>query len=326
MQQFVLELFQGTGLIVLSMDDRRLKRQFARVIKEELMHRTSRNLIEKQQQGLTDLGYKPQTYQRDINLFYLKDGLRGRLTESDGIYEVVDTEISMTLDQILGEVDNFPERFSPNVNLRPLFQEVTLPNLAYVGGGGELAYWLERKLLFDHYKVPFPILVRRNSVIYLDPLTTKQRHKVDIPVDLLCESQDVWIKHWLHTNAEHEISIETEQQQIARVLESIVQKANTIDPTLGNKVEAEGTRILKDVEHIGKKLVRAEKAQNETRVGQVSKLHDKLLPNGNLQERYENFIPHYLRLGPAFLNTLIEQLDPFLRHVLVMEEQSGGSE
>jgi bacillithiol biosynthesis cysteine-adding enzyme BshC len=326
MQRFVIELFRDTGLIVLSMDDRRLKRQFARVIKEELMHQTSRQLIEKHQAALTSLGYKPQTYQRDINLFYLRDGLRGRIVESEGIYGVVDTEISMTLDQILSEVDNHPERFSPNVNLRPLYQEVTLPNLAYVGGGGELAYWLERKTLFDHYKVPLPILVRRNSLIYLDPFVSKQRHKLNIPPEILCESQDAWISHWLHTNAAHEISIDKEQQQIAKIFEAIVEKANTIDPTLGNKFEAERTRIIKDIEHLGKRLVRAEKSQNETRIAQVSKLHDKLMPGGNLQERHENFIPHFLRLGPAFLATLIEQLDPFLKHVLVMEEDSGGTE
>ena len=210
------------------------------------------------------------------------------------------------------------------MNLRPLYQEIILPNLAYVGGGGELAYWLERKLLFDHYKVPLPILVRRNSVLFLDSLAAKQRRKLDIPVEILFDSQDNWVSHWIHMHAEHEISIEEEALEISKSLQQIVDKARTIDPTLGKKVEADMTRMMKDVEHLGKRLVRAEKAQNETRIGQVTKLYEKLNPEGKLQERFDNFIPQYLRYGDAFIEMLIEQLDPFIKEVLVIEEGSGS--
>jgi uncharacterized protein YllA (UPF0747 family) len=227
---------------------------------------------------------------------------------------------------MLREVDSHPERFSPNVNLRPLYQERILPNLAYIGGGGELAYWLERKLLFDHYKVPLPILVRRNSVLYLDPSAVKQRTKLDIAQDTLFESQDDLVSRWIHKHARHEISIETEFGQISDLLASIVKKAASIDPTLGKKVEADKTRMLKDVDHLGKRLVRAEKAQNETRIGQIIKLYDRLFPEGNLQERYDSFIAHYLRHGRAYIDSLIANLDPFVNQVLVIEEGSAGEQ
>ncbi len=326
MQRFVMELFKGTGLIVLNMDDHRLKKEFASIIKDELLHQRSHQLIEKSQQALSRLGYKPQTYQRDINLFYLGDGVRGRIENSGEDYVVVDTDITFDQTALLEEIEAHPERFSPNVNLRPLYQEIVLPNLAYVGGGGELAYWLERKLLFEHYRVPLPILVRRNSILYLDQLAGKQRRKLEVPVDLLFASQDTWVSHWIHAHAEHEISIDAEYHAIEQLLNTIVEKAHSIEPTLGTKVEADRTRMLKDVEHLGKRLVRAEKAQNETRIGQIVKLYEKLFPQGNLQERYDNFLALYLRRGEDCLVMLINQLDPFINQVLIIEEQASDGE
>jgi len=72
------------------------------------------------------------------------------------------------------EIDTHPEYFSPNVVMRPIYQEVVMPNLAYIGGGGELAYWLERKSQFAHFGVFYPMLIRRNSVMWLDKGTTKK--------------------------------------------------------------------------------------------------------------------------------------------------------
>src|SRR6185436_12759892 len=114
-------------------------------------------------------GFKAQAYCRPINLFYMEEGVRERIEPlGDGGYIRVDSKISYTQEEIIAELHSHPERFSPNVILRPLYQEFILPNLAYIGGGGELAYWLERKTQFEHFGVPFPMLVRRNSVLWLD--------------------------------------------------------------------------------------------------------------------------------------------------------------
>ncbi len=324
MQRFVIELFKDTGLIVLNMDDHRLKGRFSDVIQDEILHQTSRHIIEQSQQALSARGYKPQTYQREINLFYLGDNLRGRIVESESKYKVIESNLEFTREEILQQLKLHPERFSPNVNLRPLYQEMILPNLAYIGGGGELAYWLERKMLFDHYKVPMPILVRRNSVLYLDHTATRQRRKLDIPLQGLFDTQDAWISQWIRANASHEIVIEDEQHQIQKALESIVKKATSIDPTLGTKYEADKLRILKDIDHLGKRLVRTEKAQNETRIAQLIKLYEKLFPEGKLQERHDNFIPHYIRHGKDYLSMLIKHLDPLFNEVMILEEESGS--
>src|SRR4029077_7024880 len=115
---------------------------------------------------------------REINLFYLKDDMRERLEQKNGGYAVNNTDIFFSGDALEKELTDFPERFSPNVILRGLFQETILPNIAFVGGGGELAYWLELKPLFEHYSVPFPVSILRNSFLVLNAEQDKLAHKL----------------------------------------------------------------------------------------------------------------------------------------------------
>ena len=114
---------------------------------------------------IEDLGLKIQVNPREINLFYIKDGLRERIVENDGIYSVLDTNITWSKSELLKHLDEVPERFSPNVIMRPLYQEVILPNLCYIGGGGEMIYWLQLKSNFEAQNVTFPMLLLRNSAL-----------------------------------------------------------------------------------------------------------------------------------------------------------------
>ena len=107
---------------------------------------------------------------RDMSVYrqYLRDQIRNRIIQENDQYKVLDTDYVFTEKEILDELKTHPERFSPNVVLRPLYQELVLPNLAYIGGGGEIAYWLERKEQFEHFGINFPMLIRRNSVLWID--------------------------------------------------------------------------------------------------------------------------------------------------------------
>ncbi len=61
--------------------------------------------------------------------------------------------------------------------MRPLYQECILPNIAYIGGGAEVVYWLELKSNFDYYKVDFPMLILRNSGLVIGKRGCRQNNK-----------------------------------------------------------------------------------------------------------------------------------------------------
>ena len=153
------ELFKDYGLVILDGDDTRLKQEFLPYLEKEIFEQVSEKATEPLANKLKELGYTVQVNPREINLFYLKDGLRERIIEQEGRYFVNETEISWSEEELRSELKQHPERFSPNVMTRPLYQEVILPNLCYIGGGGELAYWFELKDFFKAVNVPFPILI-----------------------------------------------------------------------------------------------------------------------------------------------------------------------
>ena len=149
------ELFKKEGLVILDGESKSLKNLFIPYMNEELKNQSSFKTVSETNLKLTSDEYSIQVNPREINLFYIEDNLRERIIFENGKYKVNNTKIEFSQVEILAEVDKNPEKFSPNVILRPLYQEVILPNLCYIGGGGEIAYWLQLKSNFVKFKVRF---------------------------------------------------------------------------------------------------------------------------------------------------------------------------
>jgi len=317
---FANELFKAYGLVILNMNQVDLKRLFLPVIKEEILRNPSKDLVEKSQEALKNAGFKSQAFPREINLFYLKDQLRERIVQEDGVFKVLNTDYTFSETEMIVEAENHPERFSPNVITRPLYQEKVLPNLAYIGGGGELAYWMERQSQFEYYGIEFPMLIRRNSVMWIDKGTSKKMNKLNLTVHTVFENSDSLIKLFIHDQTETDLSFEKEKEQLRTMFNGIKEKAGQVDNTLVAKFEGEYTRQLKSLEQMEGRLVRAEKQKNEVSVNQIRSLKEKLYPKNGLQERHDNFISFYLKYGDGFIETLLKHLDPMEKGFIVIKE------
>ena len=125
----------------------------------------------------------PQVHSRKINMFYILDGVRERIEYNNKVYNVLNTEISFSESEIINEINNHTERFSPNALLRPVYQEYLLPNLSYVGGGSEIAYWLQLKDYFDYLNIPFPVLTLRSSVLLISSKQHNKCKKLNLSID-----------------------------------------------------------------------------------------------------------------------------------------------
>jgi bacillithiol synthase len=310
--QALLHHFLGSqGLIVLDMNDPLLKRHFVPIMRAELLEQPAQRLVKASIGQLQAQGFKAQATPRDINLFYLRPGSRERIILEDGHYQVLNSPIRFKTEEILAALEANPEHFSPNVVLRPLYQECILPNLAYVGGGGELAYWLERRSLFEYFGLSFPMLVRRNSVLWLDKEAEKKRSKLGFSVEDFFGDVDGLIRQFLSKNATGEISLDAEIRDIEAIFDKIAEKSQQIDATLEKSVRADQSKALAVLEQWQSRLVRAEKQKHEVSVNQIRALKEKLFPGNGLQERYDNFLPYVLRYGLGFLDQLRAELDLF---------------
>ena len=315
------ELFGADGLVVLNMDQPDLKRRFIPHIEREIFGQTSQPLVEATQQQLAEAGFGSQAHARDINFFYLRPGERNRIVLEDGTYRVLDTDLQFTEAELRTEIQQHPERFSPNVVMRPIYQETILPNLAYVGGGGELAYWLERKTQFDAFGLNFPLLIRRNSAVWIDKTAAKRMDKLALSFEELLRDEDAIIRDFVQHHSENELDLREEKRDLHQLFERVAAKMREVDPTLGKAARAEATNQLKALSQLESRLIRAEKQKNETAIGQIRSVREKLFPGNGMQERHDNFLSFYVRYGEDFFAVLREQFDPLRPELVVVTDR-----
>ncbi len=318
-QYFVHDLFKEYGLVILQPGDKRFKQLFTPVIRSEVTEKNSEKLVTgtiKQLEG----DYKIQVKPRAINLFYLQANSRERIVDTNGDFEVLKTGVRFTQETLAEEISAHPERFSPNVILRGLFQETILPNLAYIGGGGELSYWLEMKSLFDHNEVVFPLLLLRNSVLWIDRNTHKKLKKLGMTFADLFQPVEQLINSYVAGQTERSIDLTREKASIQQIFQSVREKGIAIDAGLGQMIGAEEQKLLNQFDNLEKKLLRAEKQQFESAINQIRKVREKLFPGQQLQERHDNFGQYYLQYGEDFIAVLKENLDPLDPRLTILAE------
>ena len=317
-RELVDGLFGEHGLVCLDADDPQLKAQFAPIIFRDITEQNSYAHIQKSNAELESIGYKPQVNPREINFFYMTDGLRERITEENGIFNVLNTSIRFSKEELQKEIAQFPERFSPNVVMRPLYQEIILPNLAYIGGGAEVTYWLQLKANFDHYHIPYPVLVLRNSALVIDQRSEQKMQMLGISKESLFSPNETLKTEWIKAHVNEDLSLENEERSIADIFDQIKLHAYKIDKTLSQSVDAAKTRTLKLLTNLDKKMLRAEKRKHITSLEQIDTLKNKLFPSGVLQERVLNLAPMYVLYGDDFIDSLIESFDPLAHQFTIL--------
>jgi len=236
-QAFIHQIFGKYGLVVLQMNAPELKRLAIPIFRKEIIEQPSFDLVNQTIAELKSIGFKPQAKPRELNLFYMTQDLRKRIVFEDGVYRVLDTDITWSQAEILQHLEHSPESFSPNVITRPLYQEFILPNIAYVGGGGELAYWQERHRQFQAFGISYPVLIRRNSALFISKYNQKQLAKLQLqPSDIFKPTKDLLS---LFDSSHIDLTVKKELDQLTLLYESLAQKGDLVDASLRSSILAE---------------------------------------------------------------------------------------
>lgn len=303
------ELFGDYGLVILDADSKTLKQQFTPYVEYELLNQISYKEVSK---TISEFGqhYNVQVNPREINLFYLTDEIRERIVLENGVYKVLNTSISWTKDEILDHLHKQTECFSPNVIMRPLYQEVILPNLCYIGGGGELAYWLELKSYFDKVNIPFPILLLRNSAQILSEKQQKKLEKLGVSVEELFLKQNDLLAKKVLNNSNVKIDFSQQKEFLQKQFDDLRELATKTEESFVGAVNAQEQKQLKGLENLEKRWLRAEKRRQKDMVERITLLQNEILPNQSLEERQRNFSEFYLEYGSNFIQILKDNLHP----------------
>jgi bacillithiol biosynthesis cysteine-adding enzyme BshC len=317
--RLVNALFGEYGLVVLVPDNARLKKVMKPVFEDDLFRRKPSVIVEETNLRLGE-HYKVQANPREINLFYLKDDIRERIVQMKDEWVVAGTNIRFTETALRQELESYPERFSPNVILRGLFQEMILPNIAFVGGGGELAYWLELKGLFEHYRVPFPVLIMRNSFLFIEKKWNEKIRRLGFEPGLFFKEEEQILNELVMRESGSQLQLENEISETVSVYAGIEETATRTDVTLQQHVKALQARAVSQLKKLEKKMMAAEKRKFEDQSRQIRQIKNKLFPGKALQERKDNFMPYYAKYGKAFIRMIYENSPSLEQEFIILTE------
>lgn len=316
-QRFLTHLFADYGVLVLQPDNHSLKEQFLPVILSELDNDHSLKSVEISNKELEKLGFQPQAIAKNCNLFLLKDGKRTRIDRvTKGC--AVDGEI-YSLEQLVHMAQSRPEDFSPNVILRPVYQETILPNICYVGGAGEMAYWVQLKGVFEEKKTLFPVIAQRNSVILVDGGTEKKLAAINLSWTDFKDDKEELKKAQLKLWSGEDVDFTEIRSALDGLKNEMISKASQTDKSLESFAEAEVVRLQKQIENFEQRVVKQVKQKNEVQLKQIDGISDKLFPSGGLQERHF----HWLHFAPSgnydeLFKAIYQGIEPFNSNLLAI--------
>ena len=297
--RIILNKFFGDyGLVIIDADSKELKKQFIDIIKKDVLKNKFYNDINKIAEEFSK-NYKVQAKARKINFFRIKNNSRDRIdnpTSNDDIES------------------NFFE-YSPNVLLRPLYQELILPNLAYVGGGAEISYWMLLKQVFENNNIVMPLLILRNSALVVTHKNQQKIKKLGISCHELFNNIDLLKKQYTLRN-NNDILLNNEINDLVEIYDRIKDKID--DVSFKNSLESMKVKNIQMFSNTEKKIIAYFKNRNITSLNQLEKIISLLFPENKLQERFDNFIPYYLNYGENFIKILVQELNPLDTNFVIL--------
>ncbi|WP_223608914.1 bacillithiol biosynthesis cysteine-adding enzyme BshC [Chryseobacterium sp. OSA05B] len=303
----VNRLFSEFGLIIMDGDSKELKNQLKDIFRDELLHFSLQKNSKEKVDFLTKKYGKVQVNPRDINLFYLSE-TRDRIDFDGEKYSAVDTDKSFTQEEILQELENHPERFSPNALMRPVYQEKVLPNLAYIGGNAEIMYWLELKDYFTAVNIPFPVLIPRNSMLFIKEKTVGKIEKMDLSIEDFFGNFTAITNRKLLKDSSVLALLEEKEILLENGFSELKNIAETTELSFGNMVKAEEVRQLKSFKRMKKRLLHAEKIKQGELLERLEKLFLDVHPSKTWQERVYNFSVFFSDYGYSWLENCWEEM------------------
>jgi bacillithiol biosynthesis cysteine-adding enzyme BshC len=311
-------LFGKYGLLVIDADDRRLKQLFAPIITKDILEQVS---FHASQQAIEKLEtrYSVQVNGREINFFYLSEGSRERIVSSGEGFSTHNGLVNWnSRDELTTEISAYPERFSPNVMMRPVYQETILPNLAYFGGAAEVAYWLELKPVFDAHQVPYPALLLRNSAMVVDAVNVHRMENGGLMPKDLFDSQVKIEQRAVIQDAQGDLTLKDQKEKLQQWIDEMTTRAASISSSMQSSTEAFGVRLLHQTDRLAAKFVREARKHESESLARIRALFADLYPDGKLQERKETIFTFMLLHGSEILDELLECQSPIGNEFIVL--------
>jgi bacillithiol biosynthesis cysteine-adding enzyme BshC len=308
-REIVNKLFGEYGVVVLDQDSNAFKTEFSEYISKEIFEKVSIPQLDSTNKLMESLGYKPQVFAREINYFYTGKGSRERIVETNDGFGLADGSHSWSKKELEQELHTNPGSFSPNVVTRPMYQEFLLPNIAYVGGPAEIAYWLQYKSNFESNGIFYPALILRDCFLILPEKKTRKVKEMNLKLQDFFTRIDTIINQYVKENLSGEVDIQPFLDQMNLQYDQLLDQVVKVDTSMDSMVKAAQQKTLNEVERIIQRLNRTLKTKHENQLNAIRGLHETIYPNGELQERIQNIFDQ-TGSSKEFIQSIIDHADP----------------
>jgi bacillithiol biosynthesis cysteine-adding enzyme BshC len=311
--RWMTRLFGSRGLVFIDPSHPRLKELGGEVFHREIAAGSAATPPALAASGrLRDAGYETQVQLHEgiLNVFYAERERRS--IQWDGrAFEIRDPREERSKDDLLALAKDKPYQFSPNVLLRPIYQDTLLPTIAYIGGPGEIAYFAQLKGVYEAFGLPMPVVYPRKSATILEKKVDRVLTKFGLTVpDFWGGAEDI-----VRSMAERRIpesldrALAAASSRLDQDFEPLLREIAAFEPTLKESAALAQGKMKHHLKFLEKKVLQAATKQNEIAVQQIRKAADQLYPNGHLQERVFNIAPYLMKYGPSFIDTLDAAID-----------------
>ena len=321
-KELIFWLFDEYGLVILDPQDPQIKSLLKPIFKKEVndfaLH--TQKLI--QVSAKLEEVYHAQVKVKPVNLFYHTDDGRYSVEPVEEIFKLRRKRKQFTKDEILTEIENSPQRFSPNVLLRPICQDYLLPTGFYIAGPSEIAYFAQVTPLYDFYDIVTPIVYPRSSATLLEKNVGAALEKYELTMNDVFLGLDELKEKVIAELSENNIdnAFETASNEIDLTFDKLKENLFAIDKTLVDASARYRERVLSSINELKSKASKAQETKHETTIRQLTRISNLLYPLGNLQEREINFTYFYNKYGKDFIRKIYDDIsvNEFEHQVIIL--------
>lgn len=309
-RELMISLFDEYGLIVFSPIDPSVKKLLIPIFKQEIInYRNQTGYLVERSAELEDI-YHAQVKVKPINLFYVDENERISIEPAENDYRLKNKRKKFTQEEILLQLNNNPEKFSPNVLLRPICQDYLFQTGFYVGGPSEISYFAQVTPLYDIYKILQPYIYPRSSATIVERGVKSILEKYNVNYPDVFTSGDELISKVIAANSDFNIEklFDDMNSSMGDIFAELNIKLTAIDKTLSDLNSKSKEKVLQTIDYLKSKAVEAEKRKHEATIRQLTKVQNVLFPNSNMQERELNFIYFVNKYGMDILKWIFNEL------------------
>ncbi|MFA7419097.1 MAG: bacillithiol biosynthesis cysteine-adding enzyme BshC [Melioribacteraceae bacterium] len=311
-RELMINLFDEYGLVVFNPIDNAAKRLLIPVFKKAIAEYADQSTALVERSAELEEIYHAQVKVKAINMFYVDENERLLIEPTDsGDLRLKGKRKKFSFEDMLNQIEFNPEKFSPNVLLRPICQDFLFPTGFYIGGPGEISYFAQVNPLYEIYDIEEPFIYPRSSATIVEQGVNQvlQKHGFSY-TDIFSDEKELIQKI---VDASSEVNLEglfeKSNEEIRKQFLEISQKLSTIDKTLGDLSEKSRQKIEQTLDYLKNKASDAEKRKYDTSIRQLTKVRNVLFPNGSLQEREINFLYFVNKYGIDFLKWIFNELE-----------------